>query len=258
MPSRNSSLARGLEPFISGLWIFFVLASLLVAAVWAFGIGEGSLERSISNTDLRVTLAWLLTHMDLAWITLAAANVYLALTRSVGLDTARRWGLITLGGVVAMAWLSAVTGFPLGPIRYGTPLGLKLGPVPLGLALLWFTIILSARETVLRFFPRVPQGGLAAGVGLVALLTDLNLESVAAKWRGFWFWRGGGPTEPPVFDAPLTSHFAWGILAILVTFFLRESNVVSTAQKRLWQPTATLAIFEGILLLTNVTHRLSH
>ncbi len=258
MPPRNSLLARGLQPFVAGLWVFFVLVSLLVAVVWAFGIGEGSLQRSISNTDLRITLAWLLARCDLAWITLAAANVYFTLVGSVGLATARRWGLLILGSVVAMAWVSVLTGFPLGPIRYGSALGLKLGPVPLGLPLLWFSVIIGARETVLRFFPRVPQGGLAAGVGLLALLTDLNLESVAAKWRGFWFWSGGAPSAPPVFDAPLTTCLAWGILAAVVSLGLREGNVVSSAQKRPWQPIATLGIFEGILLLAHVTHRLSH
>lgn len=258
MPPRNSLLARGLEPFVSGLWVLFVLVSLFIAVVWAFGIGEGSLQRSISNTDLRVTLAWLLARCDMAWITLAAANVYFALVGSVGLATARRWGLLILGAVVAMAWVSVATGFPLGPIRYGFPLGLKLGPVPLGLPLLWFSILIGARETVLRLFPRVPQGGLAAGVGLLALLTDLNLESVAAKWRGFWFWKSGIPTDPPVFDFPLTACLAWGILAFLVAYGLREQSVVSTAQKRPWQPMVTLGIFHTILLLTHVTHRLSH
>jgi uncharacterized membrane protein len=258
MPPRNSFLARGLEPFVAGLWILFVLVSLAVAAVWALGIGEGSLQRSISNTDLRITLAWLLGRLDLAWITLAAANVYFTLVGSVGLATARRWGLLILGSVVAMAWVSVLTGFPLGPIRYGSTLGLKLGPVPLGLPLFWLSAIVGARETVLRFFPRLPQGGLAASVGLLALLTDLNLEAVAAKWRGFWFWRGGDPSAPPVFDAPLGACFAWGVLAAVVAFFLREQSVVSTAQKRPWQPIVTLAIFEGTLLLAHVTHRLSH
>lgn len=258
MPSRHSTLARGLEPLISGLWIFFVLVSVLIAVVWSSGIGEASLERSISNTDLRVTLVWLLGHADLAWITLAAVNVYLALTGSVGLATARRWGMLILGSVVALAWLSVATGFPLGPIRYGTALGLRFGPVPLGLPLLWFSIIIGARETVLRFLPRIPQSGLAAGVGLLALLTDLHLESIVPKWRGFWFWRAGNPTAPPLFTAPATTCLAWGVLAFLTAYALREQDVVTTAQKRPWQPIATLGILHGILLLTHVGHRLSH
>lgn len=258
MPPRNSLIARGLEPLVAALWIFFVLVSVVVGAVWTFGIGEASLERSISNTDLRVTLAWLLAHCDLAWITLAAANVYFTLAGSVGLATARRWGLLILGSVVALAWVSVATGFPLGPIRYGSPLGLKFGPVPLGLPLFWFSAIIGARETVLRFFPRIPHGGLAASVGLLALLTDLNLESVAVKWRGFWFWRASAPTEPPIFDAPFTTCIAWGILAALVALGLRERNVVATAQKRPFQPIITLAIFNAIFLFSRLGHHLSH
>jgi uncharacterized membrane protein len=246
-----------LEPFVASLWILFVLVSIVIAVVWAFGIGEGSLARSISNTDLRATLTWLLARLDLAWITLAAANVYFTLVGSVGLATARRWGLLILGSIVAMAWVSVLTGFPLGPIRYGSALGLKLGPVPLGLPLFWFSVIIGAREAILRFAPRVSHGMLAAGVGLVALLTELNLAPVAAKWRGFWFWRGGAPSDPPVFSAPVASYLAWGVLAAVVAFFLREQSVVSTAQKRPWQPIATLAIFQGVLLLAHVTHSLS-
>jgi uncharacterized membrane protein len=258
MPPRHSLLARGLEPFIAGLWILFVLVSLLVAAVWSFGIGESSLEKWISNPDLRAAVVWMLAHLDLGWITLAAANVYLSLVGSVGLATARRWALLILGGVIVLAWISTGAGVPLGRIRYGAALGLKLGPVPLGLPLLWLSVIIGAREALLRFLPRLRHGLLAAGVGVLALLTDLNLEPLAAKWRGFWFWRGASPTLPPVFDPPIIESLAWGLLAALIALALRESDVVASARKRPWQPMVTLAIFNAVFLVANVTHSLSH
>lgn len=239
---------------MAGLWILFVLVSLLIAAVWTFGIGEGSLEKSISNPDLRAALVLLLAHADLGWITLAAANVYFSLVESFGLATARRWALLILGSVIALAWVSAATAFPLGPIRYGTPLGMKLGPVPLGLPLLWFAIIIGAREALLRFLPRLSHAALAAGVGVVALLTDLNLESLAAQWRGFWFWRGASPALPPVFDPPCTGIIAWGVLAALVALGLRERDVVAAAQKRPWKPAVTLAIFWAVFLAAHTAH----
>ncbi|MEP6672257.1 MAG: carotenoid biosynthesis protein [Chthoniobacter sp.] len=258
MSSRPAPLARGLEPFVAGLWILFVLVSLLSAAGWSFGIGEGSLERSISNQDLRAALVLLLAHADLAWITLAAANVYFSLVESLGLATARRWALLILGSVIALAWVSAATGFPLGPIRYGAPLGMKLGPVPLGLPLFWFSAIIGAREALLRFLPRLGHAALAGGVGVLALLTDLALEPLAAQWRGFWFWRGASPTLPPVFDPPFTASLAWGLLAVLVALALRERDVVASAQKRSWKPAVTLAIFWAVFLAAHLAHRLKH
>lgn len=256
MPARDSLVARSLEPFVAGLWIFFILVSLLVAVVWGWGIGESSLEKAVSNPDLRTTLVWLLAHLDLAWITLAAANVYFHLVDTVRLATARQWALLILGSVIALAWVSATTGVPLGSIRYGTPLGLKLGPVPIGLPLFWFSVIIGAREALLRFRPHLGQGWLSIGVGILAFLTDLNLEPLAAQWRGFWFWRAATPTLPPVFTPPFTGSLAWALLAALITLGLREKNVVASAQKRPWQPIATLAIFHAVFLLTHAVYKL--
>lgn len=254
MPARDSLVLRSLEPLVAGLWIFFVLISLTVAVVWSCGIGEGSLERSVSDPNLRAALVWMLAHLDLAWITLAAANVYFRLVETIGLATARGWALLIFSSVIGIAWMSVMTGFPFGAIRYGDPLSLKLGPVPLGLPMFWFSIIIGAREALLRFWPRLPQGSLALGVGALAFLTDLNLEPLAAKWRGFWFWRASAPTLPPLFDAPLTGSLAWGVLACLITLALREKSVLTSAQKRTWQPAATLAIFHTVFLLSHLTH----
>src|ERR1700759_5391882 len=143
MSSRPASFARGLEPFVAGLWILFVLVSLVIAAVWTFGIGEGSLEKAVTNPDLRAALVWLLAHADLGWIVLAAVIVYFNLAGSVGLATARQWALLILGVVIAAAWVSVATGLPFGHIRYGVALGMKLGPVPVGLPLFWFAAIIG-------------------------------------------------------------------------------------------------------------------
>src|SRR5882757_7630660 len=149
MTSQDSLLARSLEPLAASLWTLFVIVSVLVGGVWAFAIGDGMVERCVGHPDLRAALEWMLAQADLAWITLAAMNVYLVLAAHEGLATARRWALLIFIVVVALGWLSTRTGFPLGPIQYGTPLGAKLGPVPLGLPLLWVAVILAVRETVL-------------------------------------------------------------------------------------------------------------
>jgi uncharacterized membrane protein len=255
--SRDNLLARTLEPFVASLWILFVIVSVLVGLVWTMGIGEGNLERWVSNADLRAALTWLLAHLDLAWITLAAANAYLSLVGTVGLSTARPWALGIVVAVTVAAWVSVGTGIPFGHIRYGSALGLKMGPVPLGLPLLWFSIIIGAREAVLWFRPRWGQVPLAIAVGALAIITDWNLEFLAARLRGFWFWSGVGPGEPPVYDFPWSGTLAWGVISGVITFALRELHVSDPTRKP-WRAMTTLAIFELVFVATHVAHRLNY
>jgi uncharacterized membrane protein len=247
-----SLLTRTLEPLAAGLWVLFVLVSLLVGVVWALGLGDAQLSRWVLNRELFLTLQWLFQHLDFAWITLAATNSYLCLATRDGLETARRWGLLIVLAVIALAWVSTRAGFPLGPIQYGRMLGARLGPVPLGLPLFWFAVTIGAREGLLRFFPRWSHTQIALGTGLIAILTDASLEPLAAKLRGFWFWRSSTPTLPPIFDAPLTGCLAWGVLAGLLAFGLREKSVVASDRPRSWQPAATLVIFHAVFLAAHL------
>jgi uncharacterized membrane protein len=264
MRSSPSLLARALEPVAAGLWVFFVIVSLLEGTIWAFGLGDGQLAGVVPNHDLFLALQWLLQHLDLLWITLAAANAYLCLAGREGVNTARRWGMIILLAVVALAWISTKAGFPLGPIEYsrallvrlelGPRLALetRLGPVPVGLPLFWFAVIIGAREGLLRVFPRWSHFRVALGTGLLALLTDFSLEPLASKLRGFWFWRSGTPTLPPVFDAPLTGCLAWGLMAGLIAYGLRERTAAATVRPRSWQPAMALVIFHAVFLAAHL------
>ncbi len=248
MRPRPSLLARWLEPIASGLWIFFLLVTVAIAAVWSCGIGDATLEKWVTSPDLRAALLWLNTIGDFAWITLAAINVYLCLAEEEGLPTARRWTLIIVGGVLAIGF----SRFPLGAIQYGRQLGVEIGDVPLGLALFWFAAIIGGRETMLRFFPRFSHGEVALGTGILAFLTDLNLEPIAAKVRAFWFWRASSPTLPPIFDPPLTNSVVWGVAAGVLAVFLREENVAASVQPRSWKPVVTFAIFQAVLLAAHL------
>lgn len=252
MASRPPVLARSLEPLAASVWAFFLLLSVLVAGVWSCGIGDSDLARWVRHADLLNALLWCLGHLDLAWIILAAANVYWCVAAREGLGQARRWALILLATIIALAWVSARTGFPLGPIEYGRPLGMKIGPVPIGLTLFWLAAIFGAREGLMLLCPRWSHWQIALGTGLLGLLTDLNLEPVAAKLRGFWFWRAAIPGEPPVFDAPLTGSLIWGIVAMLLTFSFRELEVVRSVKIRSRKPAITLAIMQAVCLAAHL------
>lgn len=252
MPSRRSALARSLEPLAAGLWTLFLIVSALVAVIWSGGIGDASLTQWIRPGGLLRALLWLLDHLDFAWITLAAANVYGCVASRAGLSQARRSSLIILSAVITFGWLSARTGFPLGPIEFGRPLGMKIGPVPVGLAFFWLAAIFGAREGLMLLLPRWSHLQIALGSGLIGVLTDLNLEPVATKLRGFWFWRAAIPGEPPTFDFPLSGSLAWGFLAMLLTFSLRERDVVKSARKYSWKPAFTLVIIHAVCLAAHL------
>ena len=232
--------ARALEPLVSGLWIFFLLWTAWIAVVWAFALGDASLD-GLANRDLRAVLVRIIGAGDIAWITLAAASVHLWLAETEGLATARRWALIVGSGVMALGAVSAFTGWPLGAIQYSAQLGVKVGPVPVGLPLLWYALIVGARQTVLWRWP-------SAGPGPLALLAEVNLEPVAAKLRGFWLWRAADPAQPPVFTAPWTAYAAWALTAAALAFFLREERVVTGPRRAALRPVIIFALLNAVFL----------
>lgn len=252
MASRSSTFGGWLEPCISGFWIFFLVWTVWIACVWSFAIGDAAFASAIGNRDLRAALVWLVGIGDIAWLTLAAANIYLWLAETEGLATARRWALIVGGGAAALGAVSALAGFPLGTIEYSSRLGLKLGPVPVGLPLLWFALIVGARQTVLRCWPSVRRVPLALVSGGLVLLADVNLEPVAAKVRAFWFWRAPTSELTPDFVPTWTNYAAWFLVASALVFALREERVAATKRRDTSRPIAVFVLLNAVFLGANL------
>jgi hypothetical protein len=116
----------------------------------------------------------------------------------------------------------------------------------------WLAVFGGAREAVLRFFPKVSYGQVALMVGALVLVTDLGLEPLAAKLRGWWFWRAQVPGEPPGFTGPVYTPLVWGALAWLTALQLREKSVVASSRPRLWKPVLVLAIFHVVFVAAHV------
>ena len=251
MGARPATLVRWLEPFVSGLWILFLLWTAWIACVWTFALGDASLD-GVGNRDLRAVLVWIIGAGDIAWITLAAASVHLWLAETEGLSTARRWALIVGGGAAALGAVSALSGWPLGAIQYSTQLGMKLGPVPVGLPLLWYALIVGARQTVLRWRPSAAPLPLALGTGALALLADVNIEPVAAKLRAFWLWRAADPAQPPVFTPPWTNYAAWFLAASALAFLLREERVAVSPRRDTLRPVIIFLLLNAVFLAANL------
>lgn len=252
MGSRPSLVARWLEPWVSGLWIFFLVWTAWIACVWSLALGDAALAAGFGNRELRSAIAWLIAGGDIAWVVLAAANLHLWLAETEGLSTARRWALIVGGGVALLGAVSACWGFPLGAIRYSSQLGMKFGPLPVGLPLLGFALIVGARQTVLHCWPGAGPRMLALGTGGLVLLADVNLEPVAAKLRAFWFWSATGPGQPPVFAPPWTNYAAWFLAASTLTFFLRAERVVAKKSRAALRPVAIFILLNAVFLAANL------
>lgn len=220
MPARPPSLlARALAPLAPTLWYLFVLWTGLVAAVWIFEFGPSQLEL-ITNSGLREALSALLDALDGIWVTLAAANVYLALAAEEGLAMARRRAGLVMGTVFVVALLSVFTHWPLGPLRYSARLGIRIGPVPFGLPLLWLVLVCGGRWILQRFAPKASHWQLAVGTGLLTLLSDLALEPLAWKARAFWVWYPSlapAPAWPPI-----QNYLTWFIVGAALAFAMRD------------------------------------
>ena len=250
MTSRQPSLlVRALEPFASGLWILFVIWTAIVAVVWIWGFGEAELREQIANPGLLGALEFLLKSLDAAWIALGAANIYLALAAEEGLATVRRWALIVIVGAGAIAALSERTGIPLGPIHYTTRLGMRLGPVPLGMPLLWFAVVTGARSLVMRYAPRASHGKVAFGAGVLAALADANFEPIAWKARAFWLWY---PTASPAPAwPPVQNYTVWLAVSWAFAFAMRETRVTTTGTDSFPRPAIVFLMFNAVLLATH-------
>ena len=241
---RPSLLAQALEPLASSLWILFILWTAIVAAVWMLGFGEAELSAHIANAGLKSALSFLLASLDAVWVTLAAANVYLALAEAEGLSAARRWAAIVIVGGWLAAALSTRTGFPLGPLRYSARLGMRIGPVPFSVPLLWLVLVSGGRALALRLAPRMRHTRVAFAAGVLAALTEANLEPLAWRARAFWIWQS--PGHPSI-----RNHAAWLVVSFAFAFLLRETHAASASSRGLPRPVLVLIIFNAVFLLTH-------
>ena len=240
-------LARALEPFSASLWALFLIWTSLISIVWIGEIGDVDLQRRIVNPGLRGALEFFLRTLDATWFVIAAANVYLSLAEAESLAVARRWASVVLLGAWLISALSAWTTIPLGAIHYTARLGMRIGPVPFGLLLMWFAFVIGARALAMHIFPRASHLRISLAVGLLVALTAANLDPLAWKFRAFWLWRPG--------VAPWLAHAwniaTWFLAASGFAFTMRETRVASTAFAVFPRPAIVLLTFNAVFLLTH-------
>lgn len=249
----KNGLTRGvLEPIQSILWLLFLIWTAIGAVVMPFDIGAVQIREWVVAKDLQQALITFLGFSDAIWIMLAAALAYLALARHEGLAVARRWSLIILLGSALLETVGALTGFPFGPYRYTDRFGWRiLGVLPFTIPLAWLTIVVCARYTVLLWRAHASRWQIALGTGLIALLTDLNLEPVAWKVRAYWLWyptQNGAPDFPPV-----QNYVSWFVAAMLLAWAFPNRAVDRTKPARDRQPALILGLMNALFILVHLT-----
>jgi len=126
---------------------------------------------------------------------------------------------ITALGGFGIELLGVHTGFPFGRYAYGSSLGVRLGHVPLVIALAWPMIAwpaaLIARRLVSGFGARVALGGWA----LATWDLFLDPQMVAA---GHWRWQHPNPHLPGVPTVPLTNYAGWLGVSLLMSLALQR------------------------------------
>ena len=240
-----SFLSRALEPFQAGLWVLFLLWTVIVAVVWIGGFGAVEMEDVVTNAGLRSALDFLLRTLDAAWFALAGANVYLALAEAESLAVARRWASAILGCAWIVAALSVWTAFPLGAIHYTARLGMRIGPVPFGLLMMWLAFVIGARALALRVMPRAGHFQVCLAASALVGLTAANLDPLAWRFRALWLWRDAGQW------GFLQNAATWMLAAFGLAFFMRETRVASVSEGGFPRPAIVLIVLNFVFLMTH-------
>lgn len=253
MSSRPPSLlARALEPFAASLWTLFLVWTAIVTVVWLGEIGAVDLQQRVSNPGLRSALEFFLRTLDAGWFVIGAVNVYLALAVEESLATARRWALLVIVGAWLVSALSEWTTYPFGAIHYTTRLGMKIGPVPFGLLLLWVVFVVGARTLAMRVAPRASHFRVSIAVGMLVAITSANLDPLAWRFRAFWLWR-----PDALHSLALAQNIGtWFLAAFGFAFAMRETRVASTAIAGFPRAAIVFLTFNAVFLLTHLVRSL--
>ncbi len=232
-------------------WTLFLIWTAVGVVVMPLGIGETQMRHWLApgHPGAAVAAVRLLHAADAVWMGLAATVVYFHTVAAEGLATARRWAVIVLVGSAFFEWVGARTGFPFGAYAYTDRFGWRLGGVlPVAIPLAWLVVLLCGRYLVQTVWPDATRWQLAAGVAAVAVLTDLNLEFVAWKVRGYWVWTphaGVGVPDGP----PLQNYAAWFALSFALSILLPPNYALRLRRPSPLRPVLVLVLTNALFLL---------
>ena len=186
---------------------------------------------------------------DVVWVLLLAMAAYLELVEVGGLARARMFAGIALMVSGGLVLLTALTGWPFGPMRFTGPEALRLGNTfPLLPPLLLFAWLALCQRALAVAFPEIGNKALAALVAGVFTITVANGLVFLCKVRLWWLWN---PWESGT--AGLAALFGLASLAA-AAFFLSRIHPEDTALKlSRWSHAALpVAVVNLLFLAANV------
>ena len=188
---------------------------------------------------------------DAVWVLLLALSAYVSLVQSAGLSRARMCAGVVLVVFAGLIILTALTGWPLGPVRFTGPSVLRVGNMfPLLPPLLAFSILTLCQRALAVACPGLGIIGLAIAVAGVFATTVLNGSIFLSEARLWWLWNPWG-------EGMALLPAAIGLASIgLAGFFLARIYPEDTDLKLTrWSPAAVVLGFINMLFLTaNMLH----
>lgn len=179
-------------------------------------LSEERVRSLIASSWVADLASRILSGSDAVWLWLGALTTLATLSSAMPWHRAV-WCALGIGVMAALIeFMGVTTAIPFGEYVYSDRLGPKLFSVlPATIPAAWFIVVVNGHTVVpaSRWRP--------LGVGLIAVLTDLSLEVVAWKIRGYWDWYPGVAVKPVW--PPWQNYASWfGVGAALDWLFLRR------------------------------------
>jgi lycopene beta-cyclase len=132
--------------------------------------------------------------------------------------------LLTIGGIVLIAWMSEAvgskTGFPFGAYHYTESLQPQLLGVPLLIPLAWLMMLPPAWGVGQRLTGRDRGPAFVVTSALAFTVWDLFLDPQMVHW-GLWTWDQPGQ----YFGIPLVNFAGWFLVSALITAAVRPPRL---------------------------------
>jgi len=188
---------------------------------------------------------------DAVWVLVLALLAYVGLVQVGGLSRARMVAGVVLVVFAGMILLTALTGWPLGPVRFtGSPV-LRVGNFfPLLPPLLAFCLLTLCQRAFAVACPGLGPTALAVSVSAAFTATALNASAFLSDARLWWLWNPWG--EGSAFLPAVV-----GLLSLaLAGFFLARIYPEDTQMKLTrWSPAgAVLLVLNALFLAANALH----
>ena len=187
------------------------------------------------------SLAW----WDVGWVFFLVSTSYGMLVSVGGLARARTCAGIVLGVFSVIIALTAITGWPLGAVRFTGPAALRLGNLfPLLPPLAAFAFLTLSQHACAVAFSTAHSTTLAAITSAVFLATTANALLFLSKIRLWWLWNPWGEQANPLIL--VVPWVTLGFVSFLLARFYPEDNELKLTR---WSSAAIVLIALNLLFL---------